>query len=261
MGVYRYVSVYYGIGTAHDAPCVYISGYCRIPAQIPREIPSMPRPAKPVKPAPSSIAKEADTVAPISRIERRKTEFRDNITQSALKLFAKHGMADTSIAAIIAEADIAHKTFFNHFPTRDHLLQHIVSSHTEHAYRLISEAMKRSSDPTKQLEYCLVKIAKTLEPLNPQLYKELVTFYFVSNASTREFRDNQKNNFMQLIRRILQEAKNQQRLKLELDLDVQSEMIVGIFVAVLLSWSVEENFPVVDKTKQVVNFINQSMLK
>ena len=42
---------------------------------------------------------------------------------------------------------------------------------------------------------------------------------------------------------------------------LQSEMIVGIFVAVLLSWSVEENFPVVDKTKQVVNFINQSMLK
>jgi AcrR family transcriptional regulator len=197
----------------------------------------------------------------ISRIERRKTEFRDKITKSALKLFAKHGMTETSIAAIITEADIAHKTFFNHFPTRDHLLQHIVSSHTEHAYSLISEAMKRSKDPAKQLEYCLIKIARTLEPLNPQLYKELVTFYFVSNTSTKEFRDSQKSNFTHLIQTILQEAKNQQGLKLEIELDIQSEMIVGIFVTTLLSWSVEENFPIVDKTKQAITFINQSIFK
>jgi AcrR family transcriptional regulator len=213
----------------------------------------MPNPVKTISPV--------QIPAKISRIERRKNEFRDKITKSALKLFAKHGMTDTSIAAIIAEADIAHKTFFNHFPTRDHLLQHIVSSHTEHAYGLIGEVMKRSKDPAKQLEYCLIKIARTLEPLNPQLYKELVTFYFVSNASTREFRDSQKNNFTHLIHTILQEAKNQQGLKLDLELDIQSEMIVGIFVTTLLSWSVEENFPVVDKTKHVIKFINQSIFK
>ena len=201
------------------------------------------------------------SATPVSRIERRKTEFRDKITKAALRLFAQKGMADTSIAAIIEEADIAHKTFFNHFPTRDHLLQHIVSSHTDHAYGLIREAMKRSDDPAKQLEYCLIKVAKTLEPLNPQLYKELVTFYFVSSASTKEFRDSQKNNFTRLIRGILQQAKEQQRLKLDIDLDVQAEMLVGIFVATLLSWSVEERYPIVDKTRQAITFINQSIFK
>ena len=197
----------------------------------------------------------------VSRIERRKTEFRDKITKSALKLFAKQGMADTSIAAIIQEADIAHKTFFNHFPTRDHLLQHIVSSHTAYAYSLIGEAMKHSSDPARQLEFCLNMIAKTLEPLNPQLYKELVTFYFVSNASTKEFREAQKNNFTKIIRSILQHAQEQQALKLDIDLDVQAEMIVGIFVSNLLNWSVEEHYPIVDKTRQAIEFINQSLFK
>lgn len=203
----------------------------------------------------------ADPAARISRIERRKTEFRDKITQSALKLFAKQGMAETSIAAIIQEADIAHKTFFNHFPTRDHLLQHIVSSHTHHAYGLIREAMKRSSDPAKQLEYCLIKIAKTLEPLNPQLYKELVTFYFVSSTSTKEFRDSQRNNFMELILGVLQAAKQKQTLKLDLDLHLQAEMIVGVFVATLLGWTVEEEYPLSEKTQQLIQFINQSIFK
>lgn len=203
----------------------------------------------------------ADNGTRVSRIERRKTEFRDKITKSALKLFAKQGMADTSIAAIIQEADIAHKTFFNHFPTRDHLLQHIISSHTEHAYGLIREAIKRSDDPAKQLEYCLIKVAKTLEPLNPQLYKELVTFYFVSNASTKEFRDSQKNNFTQLIYAILQQAQQQQRLKLDLDLNQQAEMIVGIFVSTLLGWTVEEQYPIVEKTRQAIQFIHQSIFQ
>jgi len=156
--------------------------------------------------------KKAEESANISRIERRKTEFRDKITRAALKLFAKDGVADTSIASIIEASDIAHKTFFNHFPTKDHLLQHIMSSHTEHAYAFFRDAVKRHSDPAQQLEYCLMRIAMALAPLDSQRYKELVTFYFVSNASTREFRKAQKENFSALITQILTEAKDQKQL-------------------------------------------------
>lgn len=199
------------------------------------------------------------TPVPASRIERRKDEFRSRITKAALKLFAEQGMADTSIAAIIEEADIAHKTFFNHFPTRDHLLQHIVRSHTEHAYRLIREVLKRYNDPAKRIEYCMMKIARALEPLDARCYNELVTFYFISGASTKEFRNEQKNNFTDLMRSILQDAKSQGRLKLDIEIDIQTEMIVGICLATLLGWSVEENYPIVEKTREAVSFIHQSI--
>ena len=74
----------------------------------------------------------------LNRIERRKLEFRDRITEAALKLFEEQGVADTSVASIIKEADIAHKTFFNHFPTKDHLLQHIASTFSSNAQTLAS---------------------------------------------------------------------------------------------------------------------------
>jgi AcrR family transcriptional regulator len=197
--------------------------------------------------------------APVSRIERRKTEFRDRITDAALKLFAENGVADTSLASIIIKADIAHKTFFNHFPTKDHLLQHIVSTNTRHAYSFFREALKRHNDPKKQIEYCLMSVAKALAPLNPERYRELVTFYFVSNASTKEFRSEQKKNFTDLIESILQDAENKKLLRPGFDLEMLGEMIVGICVSTLLNWCVESNFPIEKKMKSAVKFINQSV--
>jgi AcrR family transcriptional regulator len=197
--------------------------------------------------------------AKTSRIEKRKTEFRDKITQTALRLFEENGVAETSIASIIKEADIAHKTFFNHFPSKDHLLQHIVNSNSHHAYTFFRDALKRSDDPKKRLEYCFVSIAKALEPLDPQRYRDLLTFYFISNASTKAFRDEQKQNWSELVNQILRDAQTQKRLRPGFELETLSEMIVGIFVATLVSWSMEENYPIVSKMKKAVKFINESI--
>lgn len=195
----------------------------------------------------------------ISRVTRRKTEFRDRITAAALKLFAEHGVADTSIAAIIKEADIAHKTFFNHFPTKDHLLQHIVSSHSEHAYRLFRDTFNQHSDPRKQLQFCLVAIASQLASMNPAHYRELLTFYFISSASTRDFREQQKHQFAELVTQILQLAHDRRQLRTQFSIETLTEIVVGICVATLLNWCVAEDYPIVARMKQAAEFINASV--
>ena len=199
------------------------------------------------------------SAAPVSRIERRKTEFRDKITQAALLLFEQNGIADTSIASIIKEADIAHKTFFNHFPTKDHLLQHIVSSHSENAYTLFRETFAQYSDPKQRLRYCLMSIARSLAALNPQRYRELLTFYFISSASTREFRESQKEDFTALVAQILLLAQEQKMLRTQFSIETLNDMVVGICVSTLLNWCVEDHYPIVEKMKHAVDFINASV--
>ena len=129
----------------------------------------------------------------------------------------------------------------------------------EDAYSFFREALKRHNDPKKQIEYCLMSIAKALEPLNPERYSDLVTFYFVSNASTKEIRAEQKKNFSDLIESILQDAGNKKILRPGFDLETLGEMIVGICVSTLLNWCVESEFPIVKKMKNAVKFINQSV--
>lgn len=57
-----------------------------------------------------------------SRRERKKQQTRQLLITTAFRLFAEQGYQRTTIAQIAAEADVAKKTFFNHFPTKEDLL-------------------------------------------------------------------------------------------------------------------------------------------
>jgi AcrR family transcriptional regulator len=186
----------------------------------------------------------------ISRIQRRKLQFRDKITAAALKLFEKNGVAETSIASIIKEADIAHKTFFNHFPTKDHLLLHIASTFSENGYQLFREGFRKKKNPRARMEYCLTTVAKALEGVNPH-YKELLNFYLISGA--------QKEQFTGVIQQIIEDADREGLLKPGTDVDTYTELVVGICVAILLNWSLEDGYPIQGRMKKAVTFINNSV--
>lgn len=191
-----------------------------------------------------------------SRIERRKQEFRDKITQAALRLFEQQGVAETSVASIIKEADIAHKTFFNHFPSKDHLLQHIVNTYSAHAYGVFREAFKRYTDPAKRVDYCFGSIARTLDSLNPH-YKALLNYYLISGAG--DLRTVQRGEFIAVVKQIMSDARAQGRLRKGFSVDTLTEMAAGLCVATLLNWSVEDDYPLVPKMKSTVKFINASV--
>ena len=59
---------------------------------------------------------------PGSRAERRKNELRERILASAFELFLSQGVSATRIDEICERADIASRTFFNHFPTRQDMV-------------------------------------------------------------------------------------------------------------------------------------------
>ena len=56
--------------------------------------------------------------------EQKKLRTRDAIVDAALKLFDKRGYEQTTIADIAAAADIAPRTFFGYFPSKEAVLFH-----------------------------------------------------------------------------------------------------------------------------------------
>jgi AcrR family transcriptional regulator len=56
------------------------------------------------------------------RRQRRSSQTRERLFRAALDLFARRGFADTTVEDITNAADVGKGTFFNYFPSKDHML-------------------------------------------------------------------------------------------------------------------------------------------
>jgi len=59
---------------------------------------------------------------PSGRRERRSAELRDRLFRAALLLFARKGYSETTVEDITNAADVGKGTFFNYFPSKEHIL-------------------------------------------------------------------------------------------------------------------------------------------
>jgi AcrR family transcriptional regulator len=57
-----------------------------------------------------------------NRRERRRAETRERLFRAALELFARRGFLETTVEDITEAADVGKGTFFNYFPTKEHVL-------------------------------------------------------------------------------------------------------------------------------------------
>src|SRR5579864_4726196 len=91
------------------------------------------------------------------RRERKRAETRERIFRAALQLFAERGYLETTVEDITEAADVGKGTFFNYFPTKEHLF--MAFGEMQHAK--ISAAVEESRS-VKSVKPLLLKLALNL---------------------------------------------------------------------------------------------------
>lgn len=81
---------------------------------------------------------------PANRFERRRQQNRAALLEAAIDLFQREGVRGTKVEDICARADVAPRTFFNHFETREHLYEAIAR---QRAVQLAATIDAASEDP------------------------------------------------------------------------------------------------------------------
>src|SRR6266850_7758080 len=84
-----------------------------------------------------------------NRFERRRDRNRQALIDAAIDLFQQRGIRGAKIEDICERADVAPRTFFNHFETREHLYQEIAQQRAARMAALF-EAAADESRPVRE---------------------------------------------------------------------------------------------------------------
>src|ERR1700681_3118651 len=112
------------------------------------------------------------TVSP-NRRQRRSSEIRERLFRAALDRFARRGFADTTVEDITNAADVGKGTFFNYFPSKDHMLLAFGEMQLGKLQSII-ENLRRTREPVPQF-FRTLAVRMTEEPArNPSIVRALL---------------------------------------------------------------------------------------
>jgi len=131
----------------------------------------------------------SSTAAAPDRRQRRSSQTRERLFRAALDLFAKHGFADTTVEDITNAADVGKGTFFNYFPSKDHILLAFAEMQLSKLESIIHN-LRNTREPVPQFLRTLA-VRMTEEPgRNPSLMRALL----LANLSSTPVRDGMRIN-------------------------------------------------------------------
>jgi AcrR family transcriptional regulator len=123
------------------------------------------------------------------RRQRRASEIRERLFRAALDLFAQRGFADTTVEDITNAADLGKGTFFNYFPSKDHVLLAFAEMQLTKLESIIDN-LRATNEPVPQFLRNLA-VRMTEEPgRNPSLMRALL----LANLSSTPVRDGMRIN-------------------------------------------------------------------
>lgn len=123
--------------------------------------------------SPTHQTSDARFGSAISRRERRSAELRERLFRAALALFASKGYAETTVEDITEAADVGKGTFFNYFPSKEHILMAFGEMQLGKLEAVINEA-RQSDRPMRDVLRNLV-MRMTEEPIrNPSIVRALL---------------------------------------------------------------------------------------
>jgi len=128
---------------------------------------------------------------PPDRRQRRSTEIRERLFRAALNLFAQKGFLETTVEDITEAADVGKGTFFNYFPSKDHILLAFGEMQLGKLEAAI-EMARQTNEPMPEFLRAL-GIRMTQEPTrNPAIIRALLQAYLSTTPVREAMMDLQK---------------------------------------------------------------------
>jgi len=166
----------------------------------------------------------------------------ERILRAAVERFDSHGVEATRIDDICAAADVAQKTFFNHFPTRQHLVREIAVAFLDELVATLEETRRETGTTAQRLERFFTRVAAeaaTARPMRRTLVMEVIRLVHDDRLEAEQGR-RLHASFGALIRDGVR-AGDVSRTH---SVAVLTEIVVGAYYSLMLGWLGTDRYPI-----------------
>ncbi|MDX2169931.1 MAG: TetR/AcrR family transcriptional regulator [Deltaproteobacteria bacterium] len=203
------------------------------------------------------MASSASRVGDPSRRERRVREVHERIVAAAAALFAARGSASVTVDEICAAADIAQKTFFNHFPTRQHLMREIAENLMDTLLGLLAAARHDGGTTAQQLERFFALVAGEVERGGPMQRSFVMEVVRVVHDTPPDVEPSRRLH--EAFGALLRDGVRAGDTTTAYPLPVLSEVVVGTFITLMLNWLGIEAYPFRARATAMARFLADAL--
>jgi AcrR family transcriptional regulator len=188
---------------------------------------------QPAPPAPASPS--------LDRRQRRSAETRERLFRSALELFATRGMDNTTVEDITEAADVGKGTFFNYFPSKEHILVAFSEMQLGKLQSLIDE-IRGSREPISHFLHHLT-LRMTAEPgRSPSVVRAMLSAYLATEP-VRKALEAQYFRGEALLSELMQIGQERGEIRRDLTPVQLAQIFRQLVFGTLLMWSVDHQTP------------------
>jgi AcrR family transcriptional regulator len=186
--------------------------------------------------------------------ERKKVRLRQQIIDTSIKLFRRHGYEDTRIDDIVQLLEISQPTFFRYFPSKDAVLREL----GERGYACIRERLRSElsskAGTGERLRRLYVAMAREVEA-DRQLWQAVVLSGAMDPVRSAELRGHEEAAVSGL-REILTQGQKRGEVTRAFPVVHLAQFMEGLYNTVVRQWAVDLTGPhkLADRVRSAVEF-------
>lgn len=194
---------------------------------------------------------------PTSRRERRVREMHGRILAAAMERFEAQGIESVKVDDICAAADIAQKTFFNHFPTKQHLVREVAESFLQDLLTILATARAEGGSTAQQIERFFSLVATQVERGGPVRRSFVVEVIRIAHDDGRD--PETSRQLYEAFGALLRDGVRSGDTTKEYPVTVLSEIVVGTFITLMLNWLGFDDYPFRARAAAMARFLGDAL--
>lgn len=173
--------------------------------------------------------------------ERKKARLRQQIIDTSIRLFRKHGYENTRVEDIVQILEISQPTFFRYFPSKDAVLREVGRRGFTCIKEHLETELSSNATTAERLRRMYAGMAREVESDRP-LWRAVVLSAAMDPVRSPEMR-RPEEIAVSLLREILEEGQKRGEVTNAFPVAHLAEFMEGLYTTVVRRWAVDLSGP------------------